>query len=92
MPKDGCFRLDLRAIQRDMAEFEPAFSHNFRICTEQRAERLQRSLAEAADRPEVRRIEGRNHHKIVPFAASLRDPPRQIQPTRISDPDPDLSC
>src|ERR1700737_3561724 len=41
-------------------------------------------LAEVADGAKIRRIERHNHHKIVPFAAGLRDPPRRIQPTRIA--------
>src|SRR6202011_2269738 len=42
------------------------------------------ALAEAADRPEVRRIERDNHHKIVPLAAGLRNAPRRIQPACIA--------
>src|SRR5712672_619727 len=78
-------RFDLRAIKRDMAEFdEPCGLAQLQNLQEQRAERLQMSLAEVADGSKIRRIERYNHHKIVPFAASLRDPPRRIQPTRIA--------
>src|SRR3981081_1795175 len=41
-------------------------------------------LAEVADRSKIRRIQRHNHHKIVPLAAGLRNPPRRIQPTRIA--------
>ena len=78
-------RFDLRAIKRDMAEFDqPCRLAQLQNLQEQRAERLQMPLAEVADRAKIRRIERHNHHKIVPFAAGLRDPPRRIQPTRIA--------
>src|SRR6202048_1174099 len=78
-------RFDLRAIKRDMAEFDqPCRLAQLQNLHEQRAERLQMPLAEVADRAKVRRIERHNHHKIVPFAAGLRDPTRRIQPTRIA--------
>ena len=78
-------RLDLRAIKRDMAEFDqPCRLAQLQNLQEQRAERLQMPLAEVADRAKIRRIQRHNHHKIVPFAAGLRDPPRRIQPTRIA--------
>jgi len=57
-------RLDLRAIQRDMAEFDQSCRRaQLQNLQEQRAERLQMPLAEVADRPEVRWIERHNHHK-----------------------------
>src|SRR5258705_1698362 len=78
-------RLDLRAIKRDMAEFDqPCRLAQLQNLQEQRAERLQMPLAEVADRAKIRRIQRHNHHKIIPFAAGLRDPPRRIQPTRIA--------
>src|ERR1700680_4453070 len=78
-------RFDLRAIKRDMAEFDqPCRLAQLQNLHEQRAERLQMPLAEVADRAKIRRIERHNHHKIVPFAAGLRDPTRRIQPTRIA--------
>ena len=80
-----CVRFDLRAIQRDMAEFDqPCRLAQLQNLQEQRAERLQVPLAEVADRPEVRRIERHNHHKIIPLPAGPRDPPRRIQPARIA--------
>ena len=78
-----CF--DLRAIKRHVAEFDqPCRLAQLQNLQEQRAERLQMPLAEVADRSKIRRIQRHNHHKIVPFAAGLRDPPRRIQPTRIA--------
>ena len=78
-------RFDLRAIKRDMAEFDqPCRLAQLQNLQEQRAERLQMPLAEVADRAKIRRIERHNHHKIVPFAAGLRDPSRRIQPARIA--------
>src|ERR1700716_4215924 len=78
-------RFDLRAIKRDMTEFDqPCRLAQLQNPHEQPAERLQMPLAEVADRAKIRRIERHNHHKIVPFAAGLRDPPRRIQPTRIA--------
>src|SRR6478735_7847748 len=78
-------RPDLRTIKRDMAEFDqPCRLAQLQNLQEQRAERLQMPLAEVADRAKIRRIERHNHHKIVPFPAGLRDPPRRIQPTRIA--------
>src|SRR3981081_2790065 len=41
-------------------------------------------LAEVADRAKIRRIQRHNHHKIVPLAAGLRNPPPRIKPTRIA--------
>ena len=80
-----CVRFDLRAIQCDMAEFDqPCRLAQLQNLQEQRAERLQMPLAEVADRAKIRRIKRHNHHKIVPFAAGLRDPPRRVQPTRIA--------
>ena len=76
---------DLRAIQRHVAEFDqPCRLAQLQDLHEQRTERLQMPLAEVADGSEVRRIQRHNHHKIVPFATGLRDPPRRIQPTRIA--------
>src|SRR5712664_2976005 len=78
-------RLDLRAIQRHMAEFDqPGRLAQLQNLQEQRTERLQMPLAEVADGSEVRRIQRHNHHKIVPLPARLRNPPRRIQPTRIA--------
>ena len=76
---------DLRAIKRDMAEFDqPCCLAQLQNLQEQCAERLQVPLAEVADGAKIRRIERHNHHKIVPFTAGLRNPPRRIQPTRIA--------
>src|SRR4030081_3353644 len=41
-------------------------------------------LAEVADRSKIRRIQRHNHHKIVPFAAELRNPPARIEPAHIA--------
>src|SRR5258705_7712839 len=77
--------LDLRAIQGHVAEFDqPCRLAQLQNLQEQRTKRLQMPLAEVADRSKIRRIQRHNHHKIVPFAAGLRNPPRRIQPTRIA--------
>src|SRR5205823_4214469 len=76
---------DLRAIQRDMAEFDQSCRlAQLQNLQEQRAERLQMPLAKVADGPEVRRIQRHNHHKIVPLAAGLRNSTRRIQPAGIA--------
>ncbi len=78
-------RFDLRAIQRDVAEFDqPCRLAQLQNLQEQGAEGLQMPLAEVADGSEVRRIQRHNHHKIVPFAAGFRNPPRRIQPARVA--------
>lgn len=60
-------RLDLLAIQRDMAEFDQSCRlTQLQNLHEQRHERLQMPLAEVADRREMRRIERHDHHKIIP--------------------------
>ena len=51
-------RFDLRAIKRDMAEFDqPCRLAQLQNLQEQRAERLQMPLAEVADRAKIRRID-----------------------------------
>ena len=78
-------RFDLRAIKRDMAEFDqPCRLAQLQNLQEQRAERLQMPLAEVADRAKIRRIERHNHHKIVPLAAGPGNAPRRIQSTCIA--------
>src|SRR3977135_2254280 len=67
------------------AEFDqPCRRAQLQNLHEQLPERLQMPLAEVADRSKIRRIQRHNHHKIVPLATGLRNPPRRIQPTRIA--------
>src|SRR5674476_560897 len=76
---------DLRAIERDMAEFDqPRRLAQLQNLQEQGTERLQMPLAEVADRTKIRWIERHNHHKIIPLAAGFRNPTRRIQPTCIA--------
>ena len=70
-------RLDLRAIQCHVAEFDQSCRlAQLQNLQEQRTKCLQMPLAEVADRPEVRWIERHNHHKIVPLPAGSGNPPR----------------
>jgi len=47
---------------------------------EKRRQRVQLTLAELRDRPEIRRVETDDGHKVDPFPTDLGDPPRRIDP------------
>ena len=78
-------RLDLRAVERHMAELrQPRPVAQLQNLREQAGERLQVTLAEVRDGAEIRRVEPDDAHEVDPFARRLGDPARRVDPVAIS--------
>jgi len=80
----GGVRLDLRAVERDMAELHQSrLLAELEDLSEQAGERLQVPLAEVGDGAEIRRIEPDDAHEVDPLARRLANPTRRVDPVAI---------
>ena len=81
----GGVRLDLRPVERDMAELHKSrLFAQLENLPEQSRKRLQVPLAEVGDGAKIRRIEPDNAHEVDPFARRLGDPARRVDAVTIA--------
>ena len=81
----GGVRLDLRAVERDMAELDqPRLLAKLENLREQAGERLQMALAEVGDGAKIRRFEPDKAHEVDPLARRLGDPARRVDAVAIA--------
>ena len=79
----GGVRLDLRPVERDMAELHKSrLFAQLENLPEQSRKRLQVPLAEVGDGAKIRRIEPDNAQEVDPFARRLGDPARRVDAVR----------
>ena len=72
----GGVGLDLRPVERDMAELDqPGPLAQPQHLRKQRRQRAQLTLAELRDRAEIRGVETDDAHEVDAFATGLGDPP-----------------
>ena len=81
----GGVRLDLRPVERDMAELHKSrLFAQLENLPEQSRKRLQVPLAEVGDGAKIRRIEPDNAQEVDPFARRLGDPARRVDAVAIA--------
>jgi hypothetical protein len=81
----GGIRLDLAAVERNVPELhQPGPLNQLQYLHEQRRQRLQMPSAELRDRAEVGRVPRHHHHEVRPLHCRLGDPPRRVDPARVT--------